>query len=289
MQSMRNYMTVLSAAAWLVAGAAWAGADDPPAKVKAIVDRAAAVKSYHENLSMTMEMMGSKMSITGEMWAEGGKMRMEMLMPPVNAKQITIAAGDVLYTVMPTMNMVQKMDILKIKAAVGDDFVAGMGGAQGPGASTDPFQGVNKDKLVYVGQEKLGELDVDVVEGEMAGGDSKMRETMGNLLPTKVKYWVAVSDGMPRKVVYLNAEGKEMFTQEFSNVEVDIKNDPALFQYQEQEGAKVMDMTDGVISMYQGMSAGVKAAPVAMPPTQSGMPNPVNPDEDNPGEEYEGD
>jgi outer membrane lipoprotein-sorting protein len=262
---MNKRMLLLVGCVCLAFSVAALGEDKAPDKAQAVIKKAESVKSYHQNSKMSMNMMGNQMEITGEMWVHDGKMRMEMTMPPGNMKQIIVSDGALTYTYMPAMNMVQKMDMKKIREALGADAAKKIGGPVA-GNDADPFQGLDKSSITYVGSEELNGEKVDVIEGAVAADKDAMKDMP--MMPEKARYWVATSDGMPRKMVFFGKDGQEMLSQEFSNVTVDPKMDESLFVFKAPEGAQVMDMTDGVINMYNEMQKGSAPAmpPVAPPP-----------------------
>ncbi|OGV44975.1 MAG: hypothetical protein A2X46_17555 [Lentisphaerae bacterium GWF2_57_35] len=232
-------------------------------QVQSILKRAEGIKRYHQNSKMSMNMMGNQMEITGEMWVNDGKMRMEMVMPPANMKQIVISDGSFTYTHMPMMNMVQKMDMKKIREALGADAAKQIGGP-GAGSDADPFQALDRSSIKYVGSDELNGEKMDVIEGTLASDKNAMKDMP--MMPERAKYWVSIDDGLPRKMVFYGKDGQEMLVQEFSQVEVDPQMDESLFVFTTPEGAQVMDMTEGVINMYNEMQKGAAPMAPAAPP-----------------------
>ena len=224
--------------------------------VRAIIARGSTVKRYHQRTTMSMNMMGSAMNMDGEMWMDSGKFRMETTMPP-NQKQIIVSDGKTTYTYMPMMNMVQKMDMERIKAASSGQFKDAF---NDPAASANPLNGMDPKSLKYFGTETLEGEPVYVLEGKMGGQMEKIKK-MVPMMPESAKYWVSTTDGLPRKMVFHNDAGQEMMSQQFKSVVVNPKLDPGLFQFTVPKGAQVMDMTDATINMMSTMNAGTNAPP----------------------------
>jgi outer membrane lipoprotein-sorting protein len=222
--------------------------------VDAITKRANEVKRYHQRTSMSMNMMGSELKTDGEAWMDGGKFRMESTMPP-NQKQIIVSDGKTIYTYMPLMKMVQKMDVERMKAALGDKFKDQFNDP----ANSNPLKGMDAKSLKYYGTETLNDEPVYVVEGKIGGDLDKMKSMMPTV-PETAKFWISTKDGLPRKLIFHNNTGAEMMSQEFSHVEVNPKLDPSLFEFTPPKDAQVTDMTDGVINMLATMNAATNSA-----------------------------
>lgn len=250
---MRRLLSFLLVFSLCLSVCSWAGSSDD---IQKIVSRAEGIKCYSQTMTMSMSMMGSQMTFNGKMWVKDSKMRMEMTIPPANMQQTIIYDGKMTYTYMPAMKMVQTMNTAKIKEVLGEDFASGMGG-QGPQSEVNPFQGVDKATLAYLGEEEIAGEKVDVLEGKLAGDMEKMKEMMP-VVPEKAKFWVAQSDGLPRKSAFYGKDGQEMFSQQYSDVSINPKMDDSLFVFETPEGAQVMDMTDAVIGMYGNMKGGAQ-------------------------------
>jgi outer membrane lipoprotein-sorting protein len=222
--------------------------------VEAITKRASEVKRYHQNVTMSTQMMGTEFKTDGEAWMDGDRFRMESKMPP-NQTQIIVSDGKTTYTYMPMMKMLQKMDMARVKAALGDKYKNQFNDP----SNSNPLKGMDAKSLKYYGTETLNDESVYVIEGKLGGEMEKMKSVMPTV-PETAKFWISTKDGLPRKLVFHTGTGTEMMSQEFSNVEVNPKLDPALFEFTPPEGVQVTDMTDGVINMLATMNAATNAA-----------------------------
>ena len=223
------------------------GTMDSEAVVEAIMERARSVKRYHQKMKMSMSMMGQKQNMDGEMWMDGDKMYMTMTTPPFDQEQIIVSDGKTTYTYMPMMNMVQTMDMDKLREAMGEDAGA-MGGPAKIGQAPDPFDGVDKTTLEFVGVEHLNDEDVYVLEGGFVPAVKEM-QAMNPFAPEAARFWVSQDDGMPRKTIFYNEDGSEMMSQEYQDVVINPEIDPSKFEFEAPEDAQVVDMTDGIINM----------------------------------------
>ena len=231
--------------------------------VEAIMQRAKSVKSYHQSMSMSMSMMGNPMTMQGEMWAQGDKIRIEMTVPPANMKQIIVSDGKTAYTYMPMIKMVQKMDVERLKKELGPDYKDKMG-APGSSSSANPLEGMDPKSFHYRGTEELNGESVYVLEGKLGGISDELRK-MNPMTPQNAKFWISTKDGMPRQASFFGASGQEMMSQQFKNVTLNPQIDPALLSFTVPEGVQVVDMTDGVINMTRQMKQIKPMSPPAAP------------------------
>ena len=72
---------------------------------------------------------------------------------------------------------------------------------------------------------------------------------------------------MPRKVEYIGKDGSMLFSQEFSQVVVNPEMEESLFVFESPADAQVVDMTDGVINMFNAMKKSGGAKPGMLPPS----------------------
>ncbi|NCC51364.1 MAG: DUF2092 domain-containing protein [Spartobacteria bacterium] len=228
--------------------------------VKAIMDRARSVERYHQKMKMSMEMMGQKQQMDGEMWMDGDKMYMSMTTPPFNQEQIIVSDGKTTYTYMPMMKMVQTLDMEKFREAMGEDAGA-MGAPAKVGEPPDPFDGVDHTTLEFVGNEMVGEEEVYVLEGGFTK-EVKEMQAMNPFAPESARFWVSKADGMPRRTVFFNKDGGEMMSQEYQDVVINPEIDPSRFEFTPPEDVQVVDMTEGIINM---LNAGKEAEGEMMP------------------------
>ncbi len=209
--------------------------------------KAVAVKTVRADLKMSMAIMGQKMTMAGPVLiAPPGKARIEMSMDMglMKMDQVIVADGTTVWTYQPTLKMAHRIDAAKVAAETGIEQV----GQQGNDL-TQPFAGLAPESIKLVRADKLAGNEVHVFEGVPA---------MPNLpqipfKPAKTEVWVGAEDGLLRKSVMFDADGKEMMSQAYENIEVNVEIPAEKFQFTPPEGIQVMDMTDGVLNMLKMM------------------------------------
>ncbi len=235
-----------SAFCLLLATPAAVRADDA-AEIAAIRKKAGEIANFRASMAMTMSMMGQRQEMTGTVQKQGQKLRMETDMPAMGMKQIVVSDGKVVHTHIPMMNMVQTMDVERIRKAGADDMAAAMTQEQ-----NDPFGATKTEDLTLVGREKLDDADVVVVEGPIPQAPG----VAPGMLPAKVRAWFDAKDGMVRQSVFFAQDGSEMITQKVTDYEINPTFEEGTFEFQVPADAQVVDMTDSIIKMAETLRQG---------------------------------
>ena len=210
--------------------------------------QAKTINSYSADLTMNMEVMGQKMVSTGKLlFKKPQKSRMDMTtkMGGMEISQSTVSDGKTTWTYQPQMNIVQKIDMEKILSETGNDLTK-----QNNGNLSDSLEGMIPGSISYIKTEKVNGEQTYVFEG-------KPKVSQMNNMPfslEKMKLWLSVKDGMPRKVVIFDKDGKEIMTQEYSNIKINIDIPDSQFEFNPPEGVQVTDMTDSTIQMMKQMN-----------------------------------
>ena len=243
--------------------------------IKNIIERTKGIKRFSQDISMSVNMMGMDMDIEGKMWIDGDKMRMEMLTQPMNMKQIMVSDGETMFTYMPSMNMVQKIDMAKLKEAMGAEFGDLM--SQQSMGSANPFEGIDPESLTYLGLEELNGESTYILDG-IINESLKSIEGLGAFMPDSLTFWISTDDGMPRKAVSYDDSGKEIFNQSYQNVITNPEPEPSLFEFNMPENdPTVMDMTDMVINMQKGKMPSIPTNRPSPSEVDSLKPTPATP------------
>ena len=219
--------------------------------------KASTINSYRADLTMNMEMMGQKMVYTGNLsFKNPKKSRMEMntKMGAMEIQQIIISNGKTTWTYQPKMKMVQKIDMEKIIAETGNDT------GQKNGDPSHPFQSLNRDSIVYIRTDKIDGQDVYIFQGIPQVPETDKIP----FIPSKLEIGLDANNGMLRKMVMFNKEGKEMMSQSYSNVQLNVDIPDSEFEFTPPEGVQVMDMTEGSLNMMKQMRE-KQEQPVANP------------------------
>ena len=198
------------------------------------------INSYRSDLTMNMEMMGQKIVYTGKLsFKKPNKSKMEMngKIGPMDIKQIIVSDGRTVWTYQPSMNMVQKVDLEKIIAETGDDS------KQKNADPSTPFQSLKRNSIAYIRTETIDGKEVYVFQGTPEIADAKDL----SFVPEKVEIGIYTDNGMISKMVMLDKENKEMVSQYYSNIQLNVNIPDSEFEFTPPEGTQVADMTDPTI------------------------------------------
>ncbi len=209
--------------------------------------KAEAINSYLADSTMNMEMIGQKMVYTGTLaFKKPNKSRLEMntKLGSMDMKQIIVSDGKTVWTYQPNMKIVQKMDLDKIIAETGND------NKQKNGDPSDPFQNLDRDSITYIRTDKIDGKDVYIFKGypRMTAGAEN-----APFVPDNIEIGLNADSGMLGKMVMFNKEGKEMMSQTYSNIRLNIDIPDSKFEFTPPEGVQVMDMTEGTVNMMKQM------------------------------------
>ncbi|MCE5249027.1 outer membrane lipoprotein carrier protein LolA [bacterium] len=217
-------------------------------RIAALEAKAKTITSYQADMAMTIDMMGQKMVSTGICYFKKprlSRIENDMDMGTMKMKQIIVSDGKMLWTSQPAMKMVAKIDLEKVTAAVGEDAASD----KAAGDVAEPFKSFDRASITFVRKDKVGGKDVYVFRGNP---QMKNMEKMPVKI-SKIESWVGVEDGLVRKMVMIGEDDKEMMSQTYTNVKINVAIDPAIFVFTPPEGAQIMDMTEGSINMMKEM------------------------------------
>ena len=232
----------------IVLGVGFLGADEKTERIIAELEtKASKVSSCSADIAMTMDMMGQKMTTNGKyLFKTPNKIHMEtdIDMGAMKMKQIYISDGKTAWAYQPTMNMVTKFDMEKLTDEMKE---GGMG--QKPGDISKPFQGFDKESVTFDRKDKIEDSEVYVFQGKpQAAGMQNLPFTI-----SKMEIWIGADNGLAQKMILFDDEGKEIMTQSYSNIEVNVDLDDSKFTFTPPEGVQVMDMTEKSMDMMKQM------------------------------------
>lgn len=213
------------------------------------------VTSYKVDMKMEAEIMGQSMLTEAQIaFKKPNKMHMKTETNVMGGMtQEIFTSGDIVWTYMPAMKMVMKMDMSKLEAEAPKD--AGMGDNAD---ITKPFKGFPEEKIKYLERKETDDGAVYVFEA-VTGFEDEMPADMpadmptSELLPEKLVFWISVDTGLPFKVVTLAKDGSVMTEQTYSNFRINIPIDDSEFEFTPPEGVQIMDMTEGAMNMMKQM------------------------------------
>lgn len=167
----------------------------------------------------------------------------------------TYSTGDILWTYMPSMKMVQKIDLSELKA-----MAPKQSGMTETSDITKPFEGFAEDSIKYIETKNVDDMEVHVFEALPDKlGQSPQGQSVPQVLPKKMVLWLNADNGLPQKVWMLNEDGSTMMEQTYSNFRINVPIDDSEFDFTPPEGAQVMDMTEATINMMNRMKEGQPA------------------------------
>jgi len=208
--------------------------------------KAATVKTYRADMTMTTERMGKKMVWQGKiLFKKPRKMWMEMIMDmgAMKMKQIHVSDGKITWIYQPQMKMVTKIDMERVTAEMKEEA-----GGSNSGDISKPFQLFQRETL-SCRIKKSGGKKFYVFQGL-----PKIPEAQKTAFtPAKIEMWLAADDGLVRKIIMFSEEGKEMMSQEYTNVKINVRLADSQFKFTPPEGVQVMDMTEGSVNMMREM------------------------------------
>jgi len=207
------------------------------------------VESYRSRVTQKMQMMGAMMTMETEEWSSGKKSRRETtnsMMP--TGKTIAISNEEVLWTYMPSMKMVQKMDMQRVK-----ETKESMEKDE-PESKSDSFHGMEKATIQYLGRGVLEGEEVHRLKGKSA----KIPQELNRLQLDRIEIWIGAEDGLVRKKLGYDSEDKEVMTEIRTDIEINPSLPDSLFIFTPPEGIQVMDITDSAIDMARKMKERVE-------------------------------
>ena len=205
------------------------------------------VKTVRADLKMTMAIMGQTITMEGTaLIATPDKSRMEMSMNlgAIKMDQTIVSDGTTVWTYQPMLKMAHKIDAKKVAAETGIEQAG-----QQSSDLTKPLAGLVPESVKLVRTETVGGVESYVFEG--APAMPKMPQIP--FKPAKIEVSVGAEDGLLRKSVMFDADGKEMMSQTYDNIEVNVELPEEKFQFTPPEGVQVSDMTEGVLNMLKTM------------------------------------
>jgi len=99
---------------------------------------------------------------------------------------------------------------------------------------------LDETSLEYLGEEQLALEEVYVLEGT----HSDFQKQNNPAKPGKVKVFIGIKDGITRKVITYNQEGREVGSQTFSNIRIDPSISEKDFEFVPPEGTQIHEVKD---------------------------------------------
>jgi len=209
--------------------------------------KAAAVESYRADMAATIQMMGKNMSMQGSILFKKPKMsRAETVMDmgAVKMQQIQISDGKTAWMYQPKMNLAMRIDLEKVAAETEEDPAG-----QKTTDISKPLQSFQRESISHVRTEDIEGSKVCVFEG-LPGKQGLQKMPFA---PAKIEMWIGAGDGLVRRMIMFNEEGKEMMSQSYTNIQLNVEAADSQFKFTPPEGVQVVNMTEGTINMMKEM------------------------------------
>lgn len=239
----RRLYLVLAPALALCGHPGAAGAED----AGPVIDRLKEAAAAHEYVQLVMvqetTMMEQTMQNHAVIRSAGRYMTMDTQtsMPGGVALESKIVMdGDTVWTHLPIMNMVQKLDLVRLRAEAPDMAAS---------AEQKPYDilgQVDTEQMTY-----LGSVLLDGTATEHFRASAASMPAMPGLPQGTIELWVAADDGITRKMVLADSNGNPVSTQRISDVDCVTPIPPETFEFVLPEGAQVKDMTDLMVKMWR--------------------------------------
>lgn len=233
-------------------------------RMQEVLNKASEVESYRVNLKMETEMMGQSMVTQGEMaFKKPNKMHMKTISNMMGGMvHETYTTGDIIWTHMPAMKMVTKVDISGIK---------GEGGVPGAAETADitrPFEGFPEESIKFLEKKTQDQTEYYVFEAKPSKtGMVPPGQPTPQMLPHKIVFWINSDTGLPHKVTMLGEDGSRMIEQTYYNFRLNVPIDDSEFEFTPPEDAQVMDMTEATVNMMKQMRS-QQRQPIPSEPTE---------------------
>jgi outer membrane lipoprotein-sorting protein len=229
------------AAAVLLAAASLA-AQSPQAMMEA---RARAIRSLSATVEQRIAVLGMDQTMEGRvrfMAPELLRMDLAMTVGGMRLSTVTVSNGKTLVVYTDMLRAAQSFDLARVRSV--------RPGWTGDAVAPDrPFQDLEPGSIRELGEETVDGIPCLKFEGRPSGNPSTAQALPDLAL---ARLWLGKEDGFPRRVVFLDRRGKELFSQRFTGVTLNPLLDPALFMFRPPEGVKVVDSTDLILQTLGG-------------------------------------
>ncbi|GAB4351410.1 MAG: hypothetical protein Kow0099_35450 [Candidatus Abyssubacteria bacterium] len=234
------------------------GEADPKTKqmMEEVMKKVQKVESYRVDLRMETSMMNQEVVTEGEMsFKKPDKLHMVTVtstMPGV--KQEVFADADIVWTYMPQMRIVTRVDMSKVK---GKGPLPG--GMNDTADITKPFEGFSEENIRFIDQKVQDGREYYLFEAMPSAGSQGVQ-----MAPHKIGFWIHAATGLPHRVIMYAKDGSVVMEQQYSNFRLNVPIEESEFEFTPPDGVQVMDMTEATMNMMQQMKEGQPVEPPSM-------------------------
>ena len=167
-----------------------------------------------------------------------------MDMGAMKMQQIHVSDGKTTWIYHPKMNLAMRIDMEKVAAETKEESAG-----EKTADISKPFHSIQRDTISRVRTEEIDGSKACVFRGlPEKSGVQKMP-----FAPAEIELWIGADDGLVRKMIMFNEEGKEIMSQSYTNIQLNIEVADSQFAFTPPEGTQVVDMTEGTINMLKEM------------------------------------
>lgn len=207
-------------------------AEESADTIAALKTKAEAVSSYKTDFTLTVTEDDKPSVLKGTLtYQQPDKRRIEFAGDAVeDVAQLVVSDGTMEWQYFPGRKVAHKTDWAKMKAAGAPDEAYSIRGPH------QPFLDLKPDSLLVV-ERKGGNVTIEadplpalIAEAPFAAG--------------KIRVIVAEADGLARRLVMTDAGGKEVLSQEYTNITTNAPVSDASFTFTPPEGVEVIDISE---------------------------------------------
>ena len=251
------WVAVLGLLAWSSPAARAAGKADV---MKALQTLQNEVKSYSANgqSKFTMRERTFEQTLTVVAKASGKyKETTKSERMGTQTERATTCDGKTVWLPAGRDGQIRSIDRAAVAKALGIQDVKSVYLPRDPIDLANPFLALSADTIKYIGQEKMGDTDVHVFEGQAKWPAMRRREA--EPFWPRQKLMISAKDGLLRSVTTLDREGAESRVLTYTDVKINPPVADDVFAFKAPEGAAVEDATQATIDqMKEAMAAAKK-------------------------------
>ncbi|MBI4227355.1 MAG: outer membrane lipoprotein carrier protein LolA [Candidatus Omnitrophica bacterium] len=218
---------------WLALVGVATAEDGAAARVAALQAKAGAIQSYQADFTLTVTEEDTPSVLKGTLlYQQPDKRRIEFVGEPVDdVAQLVVSDGAVEWQYFPGRKMAHRTEWATVKAAGAPPEISAIRGPH------QPFLDLKADSLRVVSEAPNAPL---VFEADPA--PALMAEAP--FAPGKIRVEVSEADGLARRLTMTDAQGREVLSQEYTNVRLNPPVPDASFTFTPPDGVEVVDISE---------------------------------------------
>jgi outer membrane lipoprotein-sorting protein len=208
--------------------------------------KAVSVSSYKADFFLVNKMGDKEIKAQGKLiWYKDKNLFQELIFPN-NVKAFSVLDGKYLWEIIPTMNIVYKVDGDILLNKFGWRFVK----SELPIDLRYPFIGIEEKSISYLGTKHLNISENQQILTYCFKGNKPILRNKKKFISYNVKIWMDLENGLLRKYVVYDKNNSPIYEQLFYSIEINPEIDMDFFKPQITNGMKVIDNTEELINIY---------------------------------------